>query len=129
MTTPPVRSQDSTKRRAIVFDLDGTLVDSAPDIQDAINTVLGEEKRTEVGLSRVIGMIGDGAEQLVARAFAESGARPEGAALLTCFPASSPAMKPIPPVSRSRFPVSSPRSTASGAKAIAWGSAPTSRTG
>jgi phosphoglycolate phosphatase len=81
MTTPPVRSQDPAKRRAIVFDLDGTLVDSAPDIQDAINAVLGEEKRAEVGLSRVIGMIGDGAEQLVAQAFAESGARPEGAAL------------------------------------------------
>ncbi|MFO0998155.1 MAG: phosphoglycolate phosphatase [Alphaproteobacteria bacterium] len=68
-------------RRAVVFDLDGTLVDSAPDIHDAINAVLVEESRAQVSLSRVIGMIGDGAEQLVARAFAESGPRPEGAAL------------------------------------------------
>lgn len=56
--------------RAIVFDLDGTLVDSAPDIMGAINTVLHETGRRTLSLDEVRGMVGDGTRALVERAFA-----------------------------------------------------------
>ena len=39
--------------RAIVFDLDGTLIDSAPDIAAAVNTVLAESGRPELSLDDV----------------------------------------------------------------------------
>ncbi|MSR14131.1 MAG: phosphoglycolate phosphatase [Gammaproteobacteria bacterium] len=53
--------------RAVLFDLDGTLVDSAPDIAQAANRALiamGYEPRP---LSQVTAFIGDGAEQLIHR--------------------------------------------------------------
>ena len=70
-TTPP----------ALVFDLDGTLVDSAPDIGTAINKVLREDGRPGLDPAAVISFVGDGAAQLVYRAFAASGPAPQGAAL------------------------------------------------
>jgi phosphoglycolate phosphatase len=71
--------------KAVVFDLDGTLVDSAPDIRAAINKLLGEEGRRTLALDEVTGMIGDGATKLVERAFGATGGRPkaESAARLT----------------------------------------------
>lgn len=59
--------------RAVVFDLDGTLVDSAPDLRVAVNRMLAEHGRRALGLDEVIGMIGDGATKLVERALAASG--------------------------------------------------------
>jgi phosphoglycolate phosphatase len=58
---------------AIVFDLDGTLIDSAPDIHLALNRTLAEAGRGEVTLESVKLMIGDGARLLVARGFAATG--------------------------------------------------------
>ena len=58
---------------AVVFDLDGTLVDSAPDLQTAINRLLAEDGRRPLELDEVIGMIGDGATKLVERAYAATG--------------------------------------------------------
>lgn len=57
----------------VVFDLDGTLVDSAPDIRASINLVLGERGRRPLSLAEVTAMIGEGAETLVARALAATG--------------------------------------------------------
>jgi phosphoglycolate phosphatase len=57
----------------IVFDLDGTLVDSRRDLADAANQVLEENggaPHSEEGIGR---MVGDGAATLVARAFAAAG--------------------------------------------------------
>jgi phosphoglycolate phosphatase len=54
--------------KAVIFDLDGTLVDSAPDIQVAINKLLAEEGRRPLALEEVAAMIGDGAPKLVERA-------------------------------------------------------------
>jgi phosphoglycolate phosphatase len=54
--------------KAVIFDLDGTLVDSAPDIEVAINTLLAEEERRPLTLEEVSTMIGDGAPKLVERA-------------------------------------------------------------
>ncbi|HUI16158.1 MAG TPA: phosphoglycolate phosphatase [Alphaproteobacteria bacterium] len=59
--------------RAVVFDLDGTLVDSAPDIATALNRTLAAAGRAAVTLAAVKTMIGDGAKRLVARGFAATG--------------------------------------------------------
>ncbi|MBM1173260.1 phosphoglycolate phosphatase [Microvirga arabica] len=59
--------------KAIIFDLDGTLVDSARDLQDATNTLLAEEGLRQIGLDEVKSMIGDGAAKLVERATSAAG--------------------------------------------------------
>ena len=66
-----------SKRKAVVFDLDGTLVDSAPDLATALNALLAEERRRPLTLDEVKTMIGDGAAKLVERAFAATGDVPE----------------------------------------------------
>lgn len=59
---------------AVVFDLDGTLVDTAPDLHDTLNAVLGRHGRPGVGLDSVRAMVGDGARALLERGFAATGA-------------------------------------------------------
>ena len=59
--------------KAVLFDLDGTLVDSAPDLASALNRLLAGEGRRAVGLGEVKGMIGDGVHKLVERGFAAAG--------------------------------------------------------
>jgi phosphoglycolate phosphatase len=57
----------------IVFDLDGTLVDSRQDIAESANAALvacGAQPLSEEALGR---MVGDGAPRLIARAFAAAG--------------------------------------------------------
>jgi phosphoglycolate phosphatase len=63
--------------KAVVFDLDGTLVDSAPDLANALNALLTEERRRPLSLDEVKAMIGDGAAKLVERAFAATGEAPD----------------------------------------------------
>lgn len=58
------------RRSAVVFDLDGTLVDSSPDIASAMNEVLAEAGRRPLSLGEIQGMVGDGTTALVVRAFA-----------------------------------------------------------
>jgi phosphoglycolate phosphatase len=53
---------------AVVFDLDGTLVDSAPDIQQALNFVLEADGVAAVDLPSVRLMIGGGPRVLIERA-------------------------------------------------------------
>lgn len=62
---------------AIVFDLDGTLVDTAPDLAAAMNHVLALHGRRAVPLDRVRHMVGRGARVLMARGFSETGAPAE----------------------------------------------------
>ena len=62
------------KRIALVFDLDGTLVDSMPDLRAALNVMLAELRRRELTPDEVRSMIGDGARALVERALAATGA-------------------------------------------------------
>lgn len=59
--------------RTVVFDLDGTLVDSAPDVAAALNHTLVTMGRPTVVLADVLPMIGDGVRMLVRRGLAASG--------------------------------------------------------
>lgn len=59
--------------RAVLFDLDGTLVDSAPDLRRALNHVLARHGRREVALTEVHRFVGDGVPKLVERGFAATG--------------------------------------------------------
>jgi phosphoglycolate phosphatase len=67
-------------RFLLVFDLDGTLVDSVPDLRAALNQMLRERGRSSLSPLQVRRMVGDGAPTLVARALAASGADPSEAA-------------------------------------------------
>jgi len=62
---------------AVVFDLDGTLVDSIPDVIGAMNRVLAEHGRRAVSLDEGRQMVGEGAGALIQRAFGATGAPPE----------------------------------------------------
>lgn len=56
--------------QAVVFDLDGTLADSLPDIAAALNVALAQSGLTPLAEPAVRRMIGNGAEILVKRAIA-----------------------------------------------------------
>jgi phosphoglycolate phosphatase len=58
---------------AVAFDLDGTLIDSAPDISLALNAALAQEGLQRFDLATVRAWIGDGPDVLIARALAEQG--------------------------------------------------------
>jgi len=59
--------------QAIIFDLDGTLVHSAPDLHAATNVMLRDAGRDPVTLEQVISFIGNGIEKLVERALRATG--------------------------------------------------------
>lgn len=64
----------------IIFDLDGTLVDSAPDLVRALNAVVEEDGYPAVSMELVRQMVGRGARALLRRAYARCGtALPEPA--------------------------------------------------
>lgn len=52
---------------SIVFDLDGTLVNSAPDIAAAVNRMLADEGKEALDLATVISFVGHGLPNLVAQ--------------------------------------------------------------
>lgn len=54
--------------RALIFDLDGTLIDSKLDLIHSVNAMLKEMGRPELEAKTISGYIGHGAPQLVARA-------------------------------------------------------------
>jgi phosphoglycolate phosphatase len=54
--------------RALIFDLDGTLIDSKLDLIHSVNAMLREMKRPQLATETISGYIGHGAPQLVARA-------------------------------------------------------------
>ncbi len=58
---------------ALIFDLDGTLIDSAPEIAGLLNSVMQDEGQEPFTLAQVTGFIGNGAQTLVARAMAARG--------------------------------------------------------
>lgn len=56
--------------KAVVFDLDGTLIDSAPDIRAAVNLMLAAQARAPLDLKTVTSFIGNGLPKLVERVMA-----------------------------------------------------------
>lgn len=63
--------------RALLFDLDGTLIDSKKDLILSVNAALREMCRAELPEERIAGYIGAGAPQLVARALGEGASEEE----------------------------------------------------
>ncbi len=72
------------RRSVILFDLDGTLIDSAPDIRFALNDVLRQASLPTITLEQTRSFIGDGATRLVQRAFTAVGV-PLHASALTLY--------------------------------------------
>jgi phosphoglycolate phosphatase len=58
---------------ALIFDLDGTLVDTAPDLLGATNAVLAARGRTPIDPSTLRHMVGFGAQRLIAQAMEATG--------------------------------------------------------
>ena len=56
--------------KLVMFDLDGTLIDSVPDLADAVETMLLKLGRPPAGIENVRLWIGNGAPMLVRRALA-----------------------------------------------------------
>ncbi|MFI4936510.1 MAG: HAD hydrolase-like protein [Caulobacterales bacterium] len=57
----------------IAFDLDGTLVDTAPDLGGTLNAILAERGLPTVPLGDIRAMIGHGARALIERGFSAAG--------------------------------------------------------
>jgi phosphoglycolate phosphatase len=63
--------------RLIVFDLDGTLIDSRQDLADAANALIVERGGAPLPVGQVTGMVGEGAALLVRRALTAAGLTPD----------------------------------------------------
>ena len=75
----PDASPAQWRPTAIVWDLDGTLVESAPDLATALNALLNEYGCQGHTVARVRPMVGGGVAKLIERGFAAAGADLEGA--------------------------------------------------
>ena len=59
--------------RCVLFDFDGTLVDTAPEMADAVNDTLRRLGRPEASEAQVRSWIGHGAREMLAQALTEAG--------------------------------------------------------
>lgn len=59
--------------KAVIFDLDGTLIDSLPDLRAALNIVLAQNGRRPVTPKEIKTMVGSGSEKLLEQAFQLTG--------------------------------------------------------
>jgi phosphoglycolate phosphatase len=71
--------------RAIIFDLDGTLIDSKLDIVNSVNAMLRETRREEMPIETVAAYIGHGAPRLIASVLGAESTESERAAALNIF--------------------------------------------
>jgi phosphoglycolate phosphatase len=67
--------------RTLLLDLDGTLVDTAPDVCTTLNRLMGSRGLASFTVPETAAMIGDGVAVLVQRAFAARGQAPDSAAV------------------------------------------------
>ena len=71
--------------RLIVFDLDGTLIDSRRDLADSVNALLADLGAEALPLDTVVAMVGEGAALLVRRALSAARLGPETPGALDRF--------------------------------------------
>ena len=67
----------------LVFDLDGTIVDSLPDITRALNLALGEAGRAPLSPQVVRGLVGEGVLRLAEKALQQAPPTPDSASAAT----------------------------------------------
>ena len=63
---------EKIKARMVMIDLDGTLINTAPDLADSVNIMLERMGREPWPLEKVSGWIGNGVSRLVKRALTDS---------------------------------------------------------
>lgn len=88
---------------AVIFDLDGTLVDSAADIHAAVTVLLAEQGFPALRTDAVRNMVGNGAPVLIERVIAAVGAAPSSqtewlARFLHIYESATALTKPYPGV-------------------------------
>ncbi len=71
---------------AVIWDLDGTLVDSAPDLSTALNTVLEEQGQPVYEIAQVRTLIGGGVAKLIERAWRGHGVDLDAAGIAALLP-------------------------------------------
>ncbi|MBN2752972.1 MAG: phosphoglycolate phosphatase [Rhodospirillaceae bacterium] len=81
----PKLSAGSNGYGAILFDLDGTLLDSLPALTSSINAILEEDGRYNLSEDEIRTMVGDGIKVLIARAYAATGAPPDNDSTLNAL--------------------------------------------
>lgn len=69
----------------VIFDLDGTLIDSARDLGEAASELVQGYGAPPLSVAQVVTMVGDGAPLLVRRALAQSGLAPDTSGALERF--------------------------------------------
>src|SRR5215467_6927128 len=78
-------ANDFSSVRALIFDLDGTLIDSKHDLIRSVNAMLVEMGREALHEDTISGYIGHGAPQLIARALGNGAAEAEQEQALKFF--------------------------------------------
>ncbi len=77
MTPPSCAGEDAGRRPlaglSILFDLDGTLVDTAPDLVGALNAAIAADGLPPVPIAEVRALVGHGARALLRRGYARCG--------------------------------------------------------
>jgi len=80
-------NEPARRIRAVLFDLDGTLIDSAPGLAAAVNDTLATLGLPQVDLTQVRQWIGDGMPRLLKRALThDQTAEPEAALYARAWP-------------------------------------------
>lgn len=76
-----MRFENRNRAGTVVFDLDGTLVHSVPDLCAALNRLMAARRLARFTEAETAAMVGDGVERLVQRAFTAGGASADDAAV------------------------------------------------
>ncbi len=76
-----VRGLSVASVRVLVLDLDGTLVDTVPDLAAALNRLMASRGLKPFDFTSTAAMVGDGVARLVEKAFAARGLVPDAAAV------------------------------------------------
>ena len=69
---PPSTGENITQKSLLIFDLDGTLIDSVPDLADAVNAMLTALGKANFSEDVIRNWVGNGGKVLVQRALSLS---------------------------------------------------------